>query len=293
MIGSVLSNNPAFFDLLMSLFVFGGVLCAVWLLNNVFDAISNDLPETFKESMDNSGQYIFGGRLGYSQIFSLSMTAGIILSVVIFLRGGSIFTGPFILMLALGLPILLINQGDRKYRKALELVLPAALQQVANEMSSGRSLEKALEEVTESAPKPADIELGALQRKVASMGMERALEETAQKLQIPSFSLAASVLNVGSKQGGNLINALKRLSTTLVEIERMNRKIRTASESGRRMMMIMSFFSLLFPFFWYTSGPVKFEVVLSNPLGQAILLGAFLIWVLAVGLAIIVIRVKV
>jgi Flp pilus assembly protein TadB len=73
------------------------------------------------------------------------------------------------------------------------------------------------------------------------MGIEDAFTEMAEQLDSRSFALMASVVRVGTTSGGRLIEALKSLSRTLIEIERLNKKIRTASENGRRNLYLMSF----------------------------------------------------
>lgn len=282
-----------YFDLIMSALVSVSAFFFISALRQIIADFALGLPEDWKNALERSGSFVFGGRLKYNDVFALSMTLGIVVSVFAFAQGWPILVGPLIALSVLGLPLMFVVTGIGRYRAQLEVVFPSALQQVANEMAAGRSLERALEEISKSALKPADAELGALHRKVVALGMERALEDTAKILQVKSFSLAAAVLNVGSKQGGNLVQALKQLSTTLVEIQRLNRKIRTASENGRRVLLILSICSLLFPVFWYAYGPMKFEVVWNHPIGQGLLALAFLIWLIAVGLAIAVMRVKV
>ncbi|MEO1154015.1 MAG: hypothetical protein AAFX59_09105, partial [Pseudomonadota bacterium] len=76
---------------------------------------------------------------------------------------------------------------------------------------------------------------------VEVMGIEEAFTEMAKRLDSRSFALTASVVRVGTSSGGRLIEALKSLSRTLIEIERLNKKIRTASENGRRNLYLISF----------------------------------------------------
>ena len=73
------------------------------------------------------------------------------------------------------------------------------------------------------------------------MGIDEAFSEMAKELDMQSFTLTASVVRVGTSSGGRLIEALKNLSRTLIEIERLNKKLRTASENGRRNLYLMSF----------------------------------------------------
>ena len=152
-------------------------------------------------------------------------------------------TLPSILMLnalILALPVFFYSRAAGQRARELELSLPLALQQVANEMGAGATLETALKKVAESAPAPADIEIGRLQRRVEIMGIDEAFSEMAKRLNSPSFTLTASVVRVGTSSGGRLIEALKNLSRTLIEIERLNKKLRTASENGRRNLYLMS-----------------------------------------------------
>jgi tight adherence protein B len=153
----------------------------------------------------------------------------------------------------------------------LELALPLALQQVANEMSSGATIQTALKNVAKSAPAPADVEIGRLQRRVEIMGIDEAFGEMAQQLDMQSFTLTASVVRVGTSSGGRLIEALKNLSRTLIEIERLNKKLRTASENGRRNLYLMSFVGPVVAI--ASAFVVDHEVsVLSDGLGQLLIM---------------------
>ena len=281
------------FDLAMTAIVALAVYIAAWALNGIFANLAEKLPPHWQESLDHSGQYILRGRISFVEVFSWSMPLGFVAAAVAFASGGPVLLGPALVLATLGLPLVVVSHSTARYRKALEDVLPAALQQVANERAAGRSLESALEAAAETAPSPANIELGALHRKIAAMGTEKAIEDTAQKLQVKSFSLAASVLTVGAKRGGDLADALKRLSTTLVEIQRMNRKIATASAAGRRLIWLLSILSLAFPVAWYSYGPQKLGDVIQHPVGQGMLFLAFVIWCIALGIVFVIMRVKV
>lgn len=167
-------------------------------------------------------------------------------------------------------PVFLYYRASGQRARELELALPLALQQVANEMAAGATLETALKKVAKSAPPPADIEISRLQRRVEVMGIDEAFVEMASRLNSRSFALTASVVRVGTSSGGRLIEALKSLSRTLIEIERLNKKIRTASENGRRNLYLMS---LIGPLVAVASGfVVDHETsLLEDGLGQLLI----------------------
>lgn len=174
-----------------------------------------------------------------------------------------------VLVLLLGIPAFFYSRAASLRSRELELALPLALQQVANEMAAGATLETALKRVAKTAPTPADIEIGRLQRRVEIMGVDEAFAEMAKRLNMSSFTLTASVVRVGTSSGGRLIEALKNLSRTLIEIERLNKKLRTASENGRRNLYLMSLIGPLVAI--GASLVVDHETsVLGDPFGQVL-----------------------
>jgi pilus assembly protein TadC len=184
--------------------------------------------------------FAFGKSVEPVDTLALLLFANIALASVLFVAGLTPFSILVLLGIGLALPIFFYRRAADRRARELELALPLALQQVANEMAAGATLETALKKTAGSAPAPADIEIARLQRRVEIMGIDEAFAEMARRLNSRSFTLTASVVRVGTSSGGRLIEALKNLSRTLIEIERLNRKVRTASENGRRNLYLMS-----------------------------------------------------
>ena len=189
---------------------------------------------------------------------------------------------PILILLALfaALPVLFYLRASGQHARELELALPLALQQVANEMSAGATLETALKKVAKSVPPPADVEMGRLHRRVEVLGIDQAFTEMAQRLDSKAFTLTASVVRVGTSSGGRLVEAIKNLSRTLIELERLNRKIRTASENGRRNLYLMS---VLGPVVAIAAAVVVQHetTVLEDGFGQLLIGGALIAFVAA------------
>ncbi|MEM1410701.1 MAG: type II secretion system F family protein [Pseudomonadota bacterium] len=199
------------------------------------------LSETNQNRISDVLKFTLGPDAKPVDTLALMIFCCLLISTTLAFLGGTI---PAILMinaLFLALPIFFYMRASGQRMRELELALPLALQQVANEMAAGATLETALKKVAKSAPPPADIEIGRLQRRVEIMGIDEAFGEMAKELDMQSFTLTASVVRVGTSSGGRLIEALKNLSRTLIEIERLNKKLRTASENGRRNLYLMSF----------------------------------------------------
>ncbi|MXQ09738.1 hypothetical protein GQ651_17975 [Alphaproteobacteria bacterium GH1-50] len=214
--------------------------------------------------------YLLGRPSDPVDTMALFLFAAVALGAALYAAGATVPSILMILVLFIALPVFFYSRASGQRARELELSLPLALQQVANEMAAGATLETALKRVAESAPPPADIEIGRLQRRVEIMGIDEAFEEMARRLDMPSFTLTASVVRVGTSSGGRLIEALKNLSRTLIEIERLNKKLRTASENGRRNLYLMS---LVGPLVAVAAAFVvdHEQSVLADPFGQLLI----------------------
>jgi Flp pilus assembly protein TadB len=227
-------------NLLAALLFGGGVFACIVLSVMAVDHFWRRLPEERQEWVGGVLRSIFGDRMAPSDAV-LAVVFGNIVAIgaMVMLGVPAVFV---ILLVAAGLlaPYILYQRASIRRKRDLELALPLALQQVANEMGAGATLETALKRVAMTAPSPADVEIGRLHRRVEVMGIEAAFTEMARRLDSRSFAITAAVIRVGTSSGGKFVEAIKSLSRTLIEIERLNRKIRTASENGRRNLYLMS-----------------------------------------------------
>lgn len=262
--------NPAM-AALFALGLFGAQALALPALGLGWAAMSDDRRTRFADVL----AFLTGKPTDPVETLALGLFVALALSFGLFFAGATVPMIAMILGLILAVPAVLYSRAASQRAQELELALPLALQQVANEMAAGATLEMALKRVMESAPPPADVEIGRLQRRVEILGVDEAFAEMARQLNSPSFTLTASVVRVGTSSGGRLIEALKNLSRTLIEIERLNKKLRTASENGRRNLYLMSFVGPLVAI--GSALVVDHETsVLADPFGQLLIGGAVL-----------------
>lgn len=222
---------------LVALSLFGMLAMVVPLVGLV---LSRQSPKR-RDQLGDVLSFLFGRPVDPVDAVALGLFAMVALSAALLAIGATPVSVLVVLVLCAALPAFFYSRAATQRARELDLAMPLALQQVANEMAAGATLETALKRVAKTAPPPADIEIGRLQRRVEIMGIDEAFSEMARQLDSPSFTLTASVVRVGTSSGGRLIEALKNLSRTLIEIERLNKKLRTASENGRRNLYLMSF----------------------------------------------------
>ena len=266
--------------IVIALIVAGGIFAFIAMAILILDRVWEGLPEDQQEWIGAILQNVLGDKLSPAD------------AVLVVLFGNIVAVG---VMLAFGVPVVFIvlavaggilapysayQLSSIKRQRELDLALPLALQQVANEMGAGATLETALKKVTQTAPEPADVEISRLHRRVEVMGIDAAFAEMAQRLDSRSFAITAAVMRVGTSSGGKFVEALKSLSRTLIEIERLNRKIRTASENGRRNLLLMS---IIGPIIALSAGFVVDHQtpLLEDSFGQLLIGGAVIMFVAA------------
>ena len=226
--------------LLVALIIAGGIFSFIALSILILDRVWDGLPEDQQDWIGAILENVLGDKLSPADAVLVVLVGNIVAVGLMFTFGVPVV---FILLAVVGgllAPYSAYQLQSIKRQRELDLALPLALQQVANEMGAGATLETALKKVTQTAPEPADVEISRLHRRVEVMGIDAAFAEMAQRLDSRSFAITAAVMRVGTSSGGKFVEALKSLSRTLIEIERLNRKIRTASENGRRNLLLMS-----------------------------------------------------
>ncbi len=272
--------------------VAGGLFAGVALAIRLLDGLWRGLPEPRRERVGAVLATVFGPQRDPADAMLLVLFGTIVaVGTMILLGVPAVF---IVLPVAGGLlaPVALFRIAAIRRQRALDLALPLALQQVANEMGAGATLETALKKVARTAPSPADVEMSRLHRRVEVMGIDAAFAEMALRLDSRSFAITAAVMRVGTSSGGRFVEALKSLSRTLIEIERLNRKIRTASENGRRNLYLMSLIGPLIAF--ASSFVVDHQApLLEDSFGQLLIGVAVLMFVAAHFLGFKLTRVKV
>ncbi len=261
---------PDLLNPLMALFYAAGLFGMQALALPALGFVWERMPAPRREKVQDVLAYLIGKPTDPVDTLALILFCTLALGFALASVGATLPAILMLMVLLLAMPLFFYSRAASQRARELELALPMALQQVANEMAAGATLETALKRVTETAPPPADIEIGRLQRRVEIMGIDEAFSEMARQLNMQSFTLTASVVRVGTSSGGRLIEALKNLSRTLIEIERLNKKLRTASENGRRNLYLMS---IIGPIVAVASSlVVDHETsVLADPFGQLLI----------------------
>lgn len=161
---------------------------------------------------------------------------------------------------------------DRR-RTLLRDQLVPAIQGLANAVQAGLTLPQGLAEVGRETPSPLKQELG---RVLADYQRGRplgdALEEVRQRLSIESFTLFATAIRTAMERGGSINEALARISTSLREHQRIERKMAADTAAGKREVLILSAFPAAFGGMMYLMDPSNARLLVECLAGQCVLL---------------------
>ncbi len=154
----------------------------------------------------------------------------------------------------------------------------SACQSLASAVKSHLSLAEGLESVAVETPMPLSLELRRIVFEFKSgRPLERAIAAAQQRLQIPSFSLFATTLQIAVKQGGRVNDALVRIGRCLQENQRLERKVQADTASGRRVVQILAVFPIGFLLLFHCLEPEVVDKTFVDFYGQCALAAAIII----------------
>lgn len=144
---------------------------------------------------------------------------------------------------------------------------------LANASRAGLSLAQGLQSVCSETPQPLAAELQKIVNEYEhGRPLVGAIKDAKERLNLDSFTLFASAIQVSLERGGRVTEALERISNSLQENQRVERQLEAETASGRRVVWILGVFPFLFLagfFFLHPSGTL---LVFETLIGQFVLL---------------------
>jgi tight adherence protein B len=185
-------------------------------------------------------------------------------------------------LLAYVAPGLILALLKRRRMESFDEQLVDALGLLASSARAGLGLVQAFEEAAMKLPAPACQEFGLLLSEFRhGTPIERVLGNARRRLARPSFSIVATALMVNREKGGNLIEVLEKISASLREISRLEKKIKTETASVRFSAKLMSLMPLAIGIIFYFIEPSSMELLFTDFTGGVILFVVVLLTVVA------------
>jgi tight adherence protein B len=156
--------------------------------------------------------------------------------------------------------------------KEFEERFPMALDQLVSTARAGLNLSQSMEEVSKYAPRPVSDELQRIvkDQKLGS-DIGSALIAAKDRMNSHTLSLTVSALLINIQQGGNLPEALEKISRSLKEIWRLEQKLFTASAEARKGAMVISCMPLVIFLMVLFMQPDMIETLTGSMMGYGVL----------------------
>lgn len=207
---------------------------------------------------------------GYLRIWGISL-------VVAFVGVAFVLQMPPVALAAVYLvyvaPRIILEFMIRRRRALLRDQMVSSTIALANTTRAGLSLAQGLETVGNETPEPLASEIRRVIREYKhGRPLADALRSTKERLKIDSFTLFSAAVLVCLERGGRITDALERISHSLQETQRIERKLEVDTASGKKVVYILTGFPLFFLGLSYVMNPAGTATVFQSLIGQLILL---------------------
>ena len=137
-------------------------------------------------------------------------------------------------MAALSLPTKLVQILKERRRLKFNLQLVDALGSMSNALRAGFSVNQAFETVVQSGEKPISQEFDVmLQQMRVGMNFFDALQSLDQRVGSDDLTLVVTAIDIARRTGGNLTEIFDKISLTIRERMRIERRVHTLTAQGK------------------------------------------------------------
>ncbi|HAL89685.1 MAG TPA: pilus assembly protein TadB [Erythrobacter sp.] len=170
-----------------------------------------------------------------SQYAYASIGLGIGAAILLYLRSGSVGLALAIgVFVGAGLPHFIVSRAIKKRTAQFNAKFPDAIELLVRGLRSGLPVTETLAVVAQEVPGPVGEEFkGVVERIKIGRTMEEALQQTADRLDIPEFNFFCITLAIQRETGGNLAETLSNLSDVLRKRAQMKLKIKAMSSESK------------------------------------------------------------
>jgi len=179
-------------------------------------------------------------------------------------------------------PWYIIRRMAFKRRNKIEEQLADLMVTFSSAIKAGLSIPQALDILANQAPRPASDEFRQITAEY-QMGkpLERTLTEAKTRLRSENFALFAAALLASRKSGGKLNETVDRIAHSVLELQRLERKVMVETAQARRSSLYMVLVPAVILFGYYFVDPVNTTLLFTTLPGQILLSIAIVLDVVA------------
>ena len=180
--------------------------------------------------------------------------------------------GAAIAFLLFVFPRLLLKILLKRRQTQLRDQLVPAISIIANSVRASLAVEQAMELAAREAPRPLRDELFRIVIDVEhGVTFIDAINAAKSRMQTPGFTLFAAALAANKTQGGKISKTLDEIQRSLVENQRLERKLEADTATGKLVINVLAFFPIIFIGISYLMNPSGTALLFTTISGQAVL----------------------
>jgi tight adherence protein B len=166
-------------------------------------------------------------------------------------------------------PIVWLRLRVSQRRSMFEQGLPESLDRITGALRAGFGIEYGLDMVARDSEGPCAEEFGqVLQELNLGADLDEALARLLLRVNSEDARLLTTAVAVQRRTGGNLIEVLGQMSTTLRERERLRRDVRVITTAPRVSGYVVALLPLLTVVAMYFTSRYYIEALLADPVGR-------------------------
>ena len=181
------------------------------------------------------------------------------------------FAVPVALLLCAG-PWYVVRQMAQTRSQKIEDQLADAMVMFSSAIRAGLSIPQALELLAFDCPKPISQEFHQIAGEYKlGKPLDRTLNEAKERLRSENFILFAAALLASRESGGRLNETVERISQSVMELQRLERKVVSETAQARKSAVYMAIIPLLLLMVYAVIDPENTERLFTTLPGQLIL----------------------
>lgn len=176
-------------------------------------------------------------------------------------------------MLLIAVPWYVVRRLAEARRQKIEDQLADAMVTLSSAIKAGLSLGQSLEILAEQCPHPINQEFRQMVGEY-QMGqpLDRVLEDTRLRLKSENFALFAAAMQASRESGGRLNETVDRIAHSVLELQRLERKIMTETAQARTSGLYMALAPVaVLALYYFVLDPENTEKLFTTVPGQLIL----------------------
>jgi tight adherence protein B len=179
-------------------------------------------------------------------------------------------------------PWYLVRRMAQRYKQRAEDQFADAMVTFSSGVKAGLSLAQSLQLLADQTPKPIQDEFRQIVAEYKlGKPLERTLTEAKERLKSENFALFSAALMASRESGGRLNETVDRIAHSVLEMQRLERKIRSETAQARSSAIYMAIAPLLILIVYYFVDPVNTIGLFTTVPGQILLSASLVLDIIA------------